>query len=804
MLTNILKLTLRNLLRNSLYTGINILGLAIGLTVFLCVLTFVRFESNFNTSVDGHDRIYRLYSKFDGVFSGFNRGVNNGAGPYLKENFSSIETVAQIHTWGANTKVRQGDGSIKDLERQAELVITSPDLFELINTWDWEAGSMASMNNPRAVALLRSQAEKYFGDLPSSEYLGKEVIYQDSLQVEVVGILSDPVVKTDFVFTDFISIETAKSSFLKENYDYEDWNSTSSSNQVFVKFRESSTRADLDYVLSQLNEQRALKNEDDSFKATFEAQPLSELHYNTTLGVFDNASHAADRTILRNVLLISIAILVLAIVNFINLETAIGGKRGREIGIRKVFGSQRVTVMIQFLVQSTLMTFVAIIIAVPLTQVGLRLFSDFLPEGISFAPFEFTNLALLLLIGLLVGFIAGFYPAMVMSAFRPVTVLKTQMTTGTGGNNFLRKGLTLFQFTFSQVLLIITFIIFNQIDFMINKDLGFEKENILIFSTPYYLPESRSEVLYNELSQQSGISEMVRFGSAPIENGWSSSIYDVTHKDGSASELEVFIKNGDSTYTTFFGIEQLSGRSLRNEKEILINEAFMKELGYDNPIDVLDIMIDPDDDSLIVAGVVSDFHFRSLHNEIKPMAIRFDSGRTFGIKLEQGADSEQLIAGITDAFKGVYPDSPFNHQFYQNSIEKYYESEKRTSRLIVGAAGIALLISCLGLFGLSSYMAIQRTKEIGIRKVQGASAANIIRLLTTDFLKLVAVAVVLAIPLAWWAGTTWLDSFAYRAPVSIWLFVLAAFIAVIIAFLTISYHALTAARANPVLSLRSE
>ena len=230
----------------------------------------------------------------------------------------------------------------------------------------------------------------------------------------------------------------------------------------------------------------------------------------------------------------------------------------------------------------------------------------------------------------------------------------------------------------------------------------------------------------------------------------------------------------------------------------------MKELGYSNPIDVLDIMIDPDDDSLVIAGVVEDFHFRSLHNEIKPMAIRLETGNAFGIKLEEMGDPEAVIGKISDTYNHVYPDQAFNHQFYQNSLEKYYESERRTSKLIIAAAFIALLISCMGLFGLSSYMAIQRIKEIGIRKVQGATEANIIQLLTTDFLKLVGVAVIIAIPIAWWAGNAWLENFAYQAPINIWLYLISAIIAITIAFLTIGYHAFSAARANPIFSLRSE
>ncbi len=806
MLKNIIKLTLRNLLKNSLYTSINILGLTIGITVFLSILTLVNFENSYNKKIPGSDHIYRIYTRYSGVFSGQNRGISNGIPSYLKENFTGINEVAQIHTWSANVTIPQNDGSMKELDRQSDLVIASPSLFRLIKIWQWEAGDIKSMEDPNSVTLLRSRAEQYFGILPSSEYLGRQIIYRDSLPLQVVGIVSDPDGRTDFSFTDFISAATIESSFLKENYDFTDWGSTSSSNQLFIGLNENAGLQELDFAIDGLNEEKKMKSEDDSWETTYHYQPLADLHYDAELGVFDNTSHAANTEVLRNLMFIALAILLIAIINFINLETAIGGKRGREIGIRKVMGSSRKTVILQFLVQSTLMTLLAVILAVPLTQLSLQLFESFLPQGVVFEPFEYTNLLMLLAIVLIVGVLSGFYPALVMSAFSPVKVLKSNTPTGQGSKSaiFLRKGLTIFQFAFSQVLLIVTFIIFNQIDFVINKDLGFETDNILYFSTPYYQSDSKREVLENELNRISGIDKVLRYQSAPLENGYSSNLFGFTREDGTEIETEVFMKSGDSTFIEFFGIEQLSGRKLRREKEVLINETYMRELGFNNPDRVVGVMIDPEDDSLIVAGVIKDFHIRSLHNEIKPMVFYLDKGSQFALKFSDPSNNESTIASIEKAYSEVYPDDPFESRFFQDSLKKVYQSEERTSRLLTSAAVLALLISCLGLFGLSSFMAIQRTKEIGIRKVNGASIKNIFRLLTTDFLILVVSAIVLAVPVAWWLGETWLESFAYRAPFNIWIFLSSGIIAIMIAFLTVSYHAISAANVNPVTSLRAE
>lgn len=806
MLRNILVITLRNLIRNSLYSTISILGLTVGIAVFLSILTLLRYEYSFNKDIPDAERIFRVYTQFSGAFSGKNPGISNPIPTYIADNYDIIDSYTHFHTWRTTVDVLLGDGTKKELDEK-RIILTDTSLFTTIDIWQWEAGKVKSLERPNTVALLRSQAEKYFGDLPSTEYLGREIIYQDSLIMQVVGVLANPDMNTDFKFTDFLSSATIHSSFLKENFNFTSWDNTNSSDNFILKLNPNSTREDLEAILNQTEIKQKEVVGDEGWIVDYIPQPLEELHYNTELGTIDNSSHAADTDILQNLFLVAIAILALAIINFINLETAIGGLRGREVGIRKVLGSSRMHVMMQYLIYSLVLTSIAVFFSVPLTLAGLELFTDFLPEGLTFEPLSFTNLLMYLGIAFGVGLLAGLYPAFILSAYNPIRVLKSNNLFASAGNNstFLRKGLTVFQFAFSQVLLIVAFISFYQLDYMTSKDLGFNPYNVLYVSTPWRVPSEKGDVFKQELYAIPGIEKISRFGDLPISSGWSSKILEAQTADGESMEAEIFVKRGDSTYMSFFGINKLSGMPANGKKDVYINETLLRELGYDHPQDAVNRLLNPTEDSLRIAGVIADFHFQTLHNEIKPMMVMYENdGRVFGLKLSNDENSQQVKQAAEEAFKAIYPDYTFNMQFYESSINNYYESEERVSTLITGATIIALLISCMGLFGLSSFMALRRTKEIGIRKVQGASVKDILGLLSSDFMTLVLVAIVLAVPTAYYFGQSWLEDFAYKVSLNFWIFAIAGIAAIVIAGLTVSYHSLKATRINPVDCLRSE
>jgi len=807
MIRNFFKVGLRNLLRNPLHTSINIFGLAIGITSCLAIFTILKFEYSYNKHHPDSERIYRIYSVFSGAFSGINRGVPGALPNYIRDNFSGLEAIVNFHTYSSKVEIPLKDGTRKEIEGQKNLVITVPEYFDLVGQYVWLAGTKNSLQAPFKVVLVESQAKKYFGDIPYDEMLGKQVIYRDSLDMEVSGIVKDIPNNTDFIFTDILSFATIGNSWLKDNFSI-DWGSTNSSSQLFVKL---SKGTPLENLKEQLETANAKYKEETKAEwiNTFNVQPLPDLHYNTEIGVFDNGTHVANRNTLEKLSLVALALLLIAAINFINLETAIATKRSKEVGIRKVMGSTRSLLVLHFLTESFMVTIIAVFLSLPLVKLSLMGFHDYIPEGVAFNIQDTQTLLLLLGTIFIVGLLAGLYPAFVMSSFSPDKSLKAQSGTGTRNSMSanLRKGLTIFQFGFSQILIIGTIVIAVQIHYMLNVDMGFTKDPILYFYTPYYENVSKQDVLRNELNKNSDILSLTIFNDPPIQSGYSSSVVKYNKPNGEQLISNVFQKGGDTTYVNFFGLQLIAGRNLRDskvEKETLINETYMKDLGFDTPADVLGQQIYRSNDTLTIVGVVKDFHYRSLHNPIEDAQISIRNGMAFGIKIAKGTNTEEAIQEIKEAYQQVYPDRKFTSYFMDDTINKFYQSEERTGKLALTATIIAIIISCLGLFALASFTSVQRTKEIGIRKALGATVNSIVTLLSKDFLKLVIIAFMISIPFAWWVSKMWLEDFAYKIPISVWIFVSAGLGSILIAFLTVSYQSIKAAMTNPANSLRYE
>jgi ABC-type antimicrobial peptide transport system permease subunit len=797
----------RNLIRNLLHSSINIFGLTIGITACFSIFTLIRYEYSFNKNHPDSDRIYRIYSVYGGAFSGVNRGVCGALPVYIKENFSGLENVANFHTWSAKVEIPLNDGSVKDLDTQSDLVIAVPDYIDLVGQYNWLTGSKAILGVPNKVVLIESQAKKYFGELPYDELLGRQIIYSDSLFMEIGGVVSNTKDNTDFAFTDILSFATIKSTWLKDNYADNDWGSTNSSSQLFVKLSEGTPIDNLNEQLESAAEKGDAET-DSEWTTTFSAQPLSDIHYNTEIGVFDNVSHVANLDTLRKLNWIAIALLVIAAINFINLETALATKRSHEVGIRKVLGSSRVRLVFHFLNESFMITTAAVALSIPLIMASISIFKDYIPEGVSFNLSDTTTLIYLGLTIAIVGLLAGLYPAFVMSSFSPVKSLKNQSGRKNSLSANLRKGLTIFQFGFSQILIIGTVIVGLQIHYMHSKDLGFETKSILYFYTSYYAELSKKDVLKNELQRIPEISSLSNFGNPPAQRGYSTSITKFINDKGDEIMSNAHQKSGDTTYIPFFGLKFAAGRNYRPNaagKETVINETFARELGFEDSFDALGNIFRRGNDTLTIVGVLEDFHFRSLHHKIEPIMITLDNtARSFGIKMTESANTDQVIEKIKNEYAKVYPDRTFAHYFLDETVEQFYKTEQRASKLAITATAIAIIISCLGLFGLASFTAVQRTKEIGIRKVLGATADMIVSLLSKDFLKLVLISIVISVPIAYWIGELWLEDFAYKIPISGWIFVLSGLGSILIAFLTVSYQSIKAAMADPAESLRYE
>lgn len=810
-------IALRNFRRNKLHAAINVVGLSVGIAGCLLIFLIVRHETSFEKFRADKDRIYRIYTRFSGVFESTNRGVPTAVGDFAKENVSSFEEVAAFHTLNMDVQVVAADGSLDDQGRQNGIAVVDTSFFKIFPDYKWIVGRPNDViTKPGQVVLTDEKVKLYFGLEDPQKAVGRELRYRDSLALTVAGVIQKPKEQTDFYFSDFISFPTVQTSWLKNRIPRNDWGSTNSSSQLFVKLHPEGNLADVKEQLKAGEDIYKESHADFGFFAHFELQPLKELHFSTEFGIFDQSSWpAAHRPTLYLLMLIAGLILLIAGINFINLETAQSFRRAKEVGVRKVLGGSRRELMLQFLTETFFLTLIAVLLSLALSDWALRFFKDFVPEGLVFNPLSPSILGFLGSLTLLVCLLAGTYPAFVLSSFIPVQALKDRFYTGgrNSGKINLRRGLVVFQFFIAQVLIFGTLTVSRQIDYMLTKDMGFDQDAIVYFFAPWQdTSATRRAVLGQELKRLPEALAVSRYSGPPASNNYSSSVVKY-QRSGEELSHNVFRKFGDTTYLKLHNIKLLAGRNVQASdtvREFLINETYARQLGFEQAEAALGERLELNDKKIPIVGVVQDFHIRSLHNPIEPVVIADESENfyCYGLKLStQGGrarDFDVAIGKVKSLWEEIYPEYPFDYQFMDETLANFYESEQRVAKLSNTATTIAILISCLGLLGLVSFTAFQRTKEIGIRKVLGAKVRDIVLLMSRNFLLLVAIAFVLAVPVGWWAAELWLRDFAYRIGMSWQSFVFAGLLALAIAFLTISFHSVRAALANPVEALRNE
>ncbi|MBL7852609.1 MAG: ABC transporter permease [Cyclobacteriaceae bacterium] len=810
MLRNHFLIAFRTLMGNRMYSVINVFGLTVGIGSCLVIFLIVRFELSYNRSIPAAERIFRVYTTFSGDFEGNNRGVSTGVQGAVTGSFTGLASSFALHGWGAKVTL-PGQKSTDDTERQSRIALTTPDYFKMIPVYSWIRGSASSLGKPGHVVLTVDQARKYLGEGSPDAWMGQTLHYNDSLIVSVAGLVVPHPGNTDFEFTDFISLSTIPATWLKDQIPLDDWESTNSSAQLFIMLDEDTSPTDMEKQLLSLTEEYRKHNKENDWRATYTLQPLSDLHFNTRMGIFDFSRPAAHLGTLTTLSFVAVILVVLATINFVNLETARAMKRSREVGIRKVLGSTRGQLMWHFLAQSMLLTFFAILVAIPAAEMGLLLFQDFIPQGVTLSLTDVWTLSFLAGVLLVVGFFSGLYPAFVLSSFLPALALKNQgLKMGHSGSAMFRKGLIVFQFASAQLLIIGTLVIVSQIDFMLNKDLGFEKEAVIHINPPWRAEEAKRFTLKSEIERIPGVDVVSLCQSAPATKGYSSNVLSIK-REGEEIRKSVLRKFGDPNYLAVYGIRLIAGRNLtpNHRSEILVNEAFLKEygLGVDES---LGYEVRQGEKAYSIVGVMKDYHVFSLHEPYQAVYMSGWEEDLYGISVKLASaeggrqDYQEAIAGMEAAWKKVYPEYRFKYEFVDETIRNFYQTERRMSRLAGTAMAIAIIISCLGLFGLASYTAVQRTKEVGIRKVLGATAENILLLLSGDFIKLVALAFVVASPLAWWGANKFLGNYSFHTTPGISLFLLAGGSSMLFAFLTVSYQALKTSFMNPVDSLRTE
>jgi putative ABC transport system permease protein len=809
MIKNYLKIAWRNLIRNKTFSFINILGLAMGLSCFLLISLYVLDELSYDKFNENADRIYRINSNIRFGGTELNMPLSSDmTGQVLKKDYPQVEQYARIYNSSGSKLIKKGNSFINE-QKVAHVDST----FFQVFTFPAIAGNLrTALNGPNSVVITESAAIKYFSTVNA---VGKTLETNDNGKTlyKVTAVIKDMPHNGHFNY-DFL--------FSMKNVNYQ-WGQFTSHNfhtylllakgTDYRVFEKNFDQYIVRYVLPYVQQFIKITSMDDFKKAgnklDYSLIPLTKIHLYSDLAYELSANGSIQFVYIFSI--VALFILAIACTNFMNLTTARSANRAKEVGIRKVLGTERRELIVQFLSESMLMVLLSLLIAIFISWLVLPLFNNIAVKSMHlYSLFSPLVLPLVIALPFVVGLIAGSYPAFFLSAFKPIEVLKGKLMLS-GKRGGLRSILVVFQFATSILLIIGTIVIYRQLNFIQTKDLGFKKDQVLIIDGAYSL-QNNAEAFKHEVMQMKGVSGASLSAYLPVDN---SSRSDNTFFKDATMDLKGGIDMQkwtiDYDYLKIMGMEMKTGRNFSKEfgsdsSAIIINESAAKLLGFDDPIGKK--LYNTDNNNKLVSyniiGVVKNFNYESLRQDIGALCFRLGQNHGFAIFKVSPTSIKDLVSQIETKWKVMAPDMPFEYRFLDESFEDMYRGEQRIGRIILIFSILAILIACLGLFGLSTFIAEQRTKEIGIRKVLGASIGGIVKLLSQDFIKLVGIAFLLATPLGWYFMHKWLQDFVYRIDISWWVFAVAGFSALIIALFTVSFQAIRAALMNPVKSLRTE
>jgi len=818
-----LPFALRHLGRHKLTTIINILGLTLGVLSCLVIYLYVRFEFSYDTFHADRDRIYRV-----GVWmTGPDGKIGEGASlppplaADLRREGTGFTTVAGIYTDDCKVIIPERgkpDRVFPGIQegKLQHITFADPQYLEIFH-YEWLAGNPATaLSAPFSVVLTESEAKRYFGQGSPAEWMGRSVVYYDSLTVSVSGIVEDWQQNSDFAFTDLISYPTIGHSWVRKAIS--GWNAFESSANAFVKLSPGTTVAQVEKQFPAFFKLHETFIGDT--KGGLKLQPLADIHFNRTFG--DDYGRRAHKPTLYALAGIALFILLIAAINFINLSTAQALLRAREVGVRKVLGSSRAGLIWQFLSETGIIVLASMALALLLASPVITVMHGFIPEGVRFRLVDPNTWLFIGITVTVTCLLAGWYPARALSSFLPVITLRGQGSQQLNSKSYLRKSLIVFQFAVSLVFIIGTIMIGRQISYMINTDLGFKKDAIVTIRLPGG-PGNKQAVLATEISRITGVRQVSISSNSPGARGHNGTVLE--NRGATYVRIDAGYDFIDTAFMSLYGLNLIAGRNFfpadtvrwgsspaTGYRAFIINETAAKALGFSRPADAVGHRVSSALGGVIgpVLGVVKDFHSTSLREKIEPFFFTYQDGAggLLSVKLASANLSGSTIKGMLGKmevlFTRTYPKEQFNSRFFDESIARLYEREHQTSQMMNLAMAIAIFISCIGLFGLVAFTANQRTKEIGIRKVLGASVPQIVSLLSREFVVLVVLSTLIAAPLASWGVHQWLQDFAYQATMPWWIYVLAGVAAMLIALLTVSFQSIRAAMANPVESLRTE
>ncbi|UFH56958.1 ABC transporter permease [Spirosoma sp. KNUC1025] len=801
MLRNYVKIAWRNLKHSRGISLINGFGLMLGITCALLVFLVIIHETSYDKHIENADRIYRVET-VNANDPNPHSGTYTELGSVLPKEAPEFETVVSIwNEWGRGLSIPASGDFYKE-----RVAFTNQAIFDLLDYQLINGDVRSALSQPNQVVLTESYAKKFFG---TTDAIGKTIRYANLQDLQVSGVLKDHPATTSFPFNVLVSFLTLKR--VKPDYDSHGWSGFGDNFQVYVRMKpgfkpEQLTRRFHDIQAKYQKDPKTVQNQ------YFALNPLSDIHYS-----FNFSGRQANLKLLKMLALIGAFVLLIACINFVNLTTAQAFKRAKEIGIRKAVGSNRLSLIYQFMTEAGLITLMATFMSALLAWLTL-------PEIATLMALPLTTTDLLswkigiFLAGLacLTTVLAGTYPAFRLSGMPPIWALKSNKLPQGERSITLRQGLVVVQFTVSMVLISSALLMNRQLTFFQNADLGFNKNAIITVGLPDNKPE-KLQTLRAQLAESPQIKDVsFSFNSASAESNWMQGMQ--YRKGAKATEIKTQMKMADSHYLDTYGIQLLAGSKLQDSDtlsaafKVMANEIFLDRMGIRKPAEAIGqkIYYGDGEQFATIVGVTKNFNVNSLHQKIDPTLIQVVPNNFFqaGIKLQGEKPTTETIqaalATLEKAWKATFPNQVFEYQFLDKTLAQAYNNEVRTSKLIETSTLIAILIACLGLFGLATFTAEQRTKEIGVRKVLGASVISIITLMTRDFLKLVLIAVLIASPIAWYAMSQWLQNFEFKVEIQWWVFALTGLLLVIIALLTVSFQSVKAALMNPVKSLRSE
>ena len=807
MLKNYITTAFRNLTRNKTYTIINVFGLALGISAAIVLFKIVLFEKSFDQYQSNFDDLYRFTKHTESANQvELDAGIQNPFTLAFKTDYPDLGMPVRTFGIGeTQLSVTNAIGDLQHFEQKDGIAFADKEYFKLFD-YEFELGNPeTALEKPSSAVISVSLVEKLFGvtDGGYDRVIGKEIRINDKLDVFVTAVVKDPPVNSSLPFFFLIEYETVKEIF--DFYQPESWTSTSSNANVYFLRGEGVEEDQIKTALVDMVKKYIPENKNNT---SYGLQALGDIHFQPEYNTYEDAAVSSD--FLTIPIAIGIFLILTACINFVNLSTALAIKRSKEVGIRKVLGGRKEQLMQQFLGETFFITIISVLISLGAAELMMKNMEQFVGYSLSLNLLQDPQLIMILL-GITVGvtLMAGLYPSLILARLAPVMALKSKGQSALSGNVNTRRGLVIFQFIISQLLVVCTLVVISQMQFFEKQDLGFRKTSIVTFPLPTNDSEKLTP-LRNELSGFAGIEKIsFNFASPLSDNSISSSFgYAPLEMEGS---YDAAYKVVDENYLDLYGLELLAGRNFRSTDTLdvaIITQEVLKLMQIEDPNEAIGKEIQSGfAGAKKVIGVIKDFHTKSLKEKIEPtILVTYQDYFYEGALRFEGTDKQMgnVISALEAAWTKQYPNVLFDYSLFSESIMENYEEEANMMNLFQIFSGIAILIGCLGLYGLVAFLASQKTKEIGIRKVLGASVGQILNIFSRELLVLIVIAFVIAAPVAYYIMDYWLSDFEYRINMNVWVFVIAVGFTLLVAGLTTGFRSIRAAQANPVDSLRSE